>query len=108
MNLNNFGVDQNYVQRYHAASDEKEARRSIWICAKLYLPLSLLFFIIGTCLYAYYQVNAELTNLIKIQAAAEQLGAGATEEAIAARAATMKPAAYGDKGELYFSEIGRT
>ncbi|HEY9559419.1 MAG TPA: sodium:solute symporter [Anseongella sp.] len=102
MNLNNFGVDQNYVQRYHAASDEKEARRSIWICAKLYLPLSLLFFIIGTCLYAYYQVNPELTNLIKIQAAAEQLGAGASEEAIAARAANMQPAAYGDKVMPYF------
>ena len=102
INLNNFGVDQNYVQRYHTAASDKEASRSIWICAKLYVPLSLLFFIIGTCLYAYYQVNPELTNTIKMQAAAEQLGAGAAEEAIAARAAVMQPAAYGDKVMPHF------
>lgn len=102
INLNNFGVDQNYVQRYHAAANEKEASRSIWICAKLYVPLSLLFFIIGTCLYAYYQVNPELTEVIKVQAATEQLGAGATQEAISARAATMQAAAYGDKVMPHF------
>lgn len=106
INLNNFGVDQNYVQRYHTATNEKEASRSIWICAKLYVPLSLLFFIIGSCLYAYYQVNPELTGVIKLQAAAEQLGAGATEEAIAARAAAMQPAAYGDKVMPHFMATG--
>ncbi|QEC51057.1 SSS family solute:Na+ symporter [Anseongella ginsenosidimutans] len=102
INLNNFGVDQNYVQRYHTASSEKEASRSIWICAKLYVPLSLLFFVIGTCLYAYYQENPELTGQIKLQAAAEQLGPGASGEAVAARAATLGPADYGDKVMPHF------
>lgn len=102
INLNNFGVDQNYVQRYHTASSEKAASRSIWICAKLYVPLSLLFFVIGTCLYAYYQENPGLTGQIKLQAAAEQLGPGATREAIAARAATLGPAGYGDKVMPHF------
>lgn len=102
INLNNFGVDQNYVQRYHAATNEKEASRSIWICAKLYVPLSLLFFIIGSCLYAYYQENPELTEVIRIQAATEQLGPGASEAAIAERAASLQPAAYGDKVMPHF------
>ena len=29
INLNNFGIDQSYVQRYHAARSETEARRSV-------------------------------------------------------------------------------
>jgi len=30
INLNNFGIDQNYVQRYHTAKNAKEAVRSVW------------------------------------------------------------------------------
>ena len=60
INLNNFGIDQSYVQRYHAARSEREARRSLWLAAALYLPLSLLFLFIGTGLYALYQVHPEL------------------------------------------------
>src|SRR6187455_216272 len=40
INLNNFGIDQNYVQRYHAARSEKEATRSIWLCVYWYVPIS--------------------------------------------------------------------
>ena len=29
INLTNFGIDQNYIQRYHSAEDEKAARRSL-------------------------------------------------------------------------------
>src|SRR5690606_25581958 len=32
INLNNFGIDQNYVQRYHTASTPKQAARGIWLC----------------------------------------------------------------------------
>ena len=60
INLNNFGIDQSYVQRYHAAKSEREARRSLWLAAALYLPLSLLFLFIGTGLYALYEVHPEL------------------------------------------------
>ncbi len=55
VNLQNFGIDQNYVQRYLAASSEREARRAVWIGGLLYLPLSALFFLVGTCLYSYYR-----------------------------------------------------
>lgn len=55
--LQNFGVDQSYIQRYHAASSESEARRSIWLGGLLYIPLSALFFFIGTALFAYYATH---------------------------------------------------
>ena len=62
INLNNFGIDQNYVQRYHAASDEQAAKRSVWLAAWLYLPISLLFFVVGTVLYVYYQTPARAAS----------------------------------------------
>lgn len=43
MNLNNFGMDQNYVQRYHTASSSKQAARSVWMSVCLYVPVSFLF-----------------------------------------------------------------
>jgi SSS family solute:Na+ symporter len=102
INLNNFGMDQNYVQRYHTASSEKEASKSVWLCVWIYIPASLLFFIIGTCLYAFYQVNPELIETVKIQAAAERLGLGASPKEIAGLAATLQPADYGDKVMPHF------
>lgn len=56
INMQNFGIDQNFVQRYITARTEKEAIYSTWMGALLYLPVSLLFFFIGTALFAYYQV----------------------------------------------------
>jgi SSS family solute:Na+ symporter len=55
INLNNFGIDQSFIQRYHAARDAADAGRSVWLSAKLYIPVSLLFFFIGTGLWVYYQ-----------------------------------------------------
>lgn len=55
INLSNFGIDQNYVQRYHAAKDGAAARRSLWIGAMLYVPVSMLFFFIGSLLFSFYQ-----------------------------------------------------
>jgi len=57
INLQNFGVDQNYVQRYHTSRSDAEARKSVWIGGLLYVPLSALFFFIGTSLFAYYTAN---------------------------------------------------
>src|ERR1700712_3316366 len=69
INLNNFGMDQNYIQRYHTASSEKQAAKSVWMCVAIYVPASLLFFIIGTALFAYYQVHPEMIESVKITAA---------------------------------------
>jgi SSS family solute:Na+ symporter len=59
INLNNFGIDQSYVQRYHAARSERAAGVSVWLAALLYVPVSGLFFLIGTALYADLEVNPE-------------------------------------------------
>ena len=60
INLQNYGIDQNYVQRYMTTKSEKEAKFSTWMGGLLYVPVSLLFFFIGTALFAYYQVYPEL------------------------------------------------
>ena len=93
INLNNFGMDQNYIQRYHTASSAKEASKSVWLCVWIYIPASLLFFVIGVCLYGYYQINPEMIEPVKLQAATDRLGAGASSSeisAMAARAATLR------------------
>lgn len=96
INLNNFGMDQNYVQRYHTAASPKQAARSVWFCVMLYIPASLLFFIIGTSLFAYYQLQPELLATVKSQVVNERTpGIGAAMQAQLASGLT--PADYGDK-----------
>ncbi|MGI8636365.1 MAG: sodium:solute symporter family transporter, partial [Segetibacter sp.] len=102
INLNNFGMDQNYVQRYHTASSAKEASKSVWLCVWIYVPASFLFFIIGTCLYSYYAVNPDLLTPLKIQAATERLGSGADMQSVRALATTLQPQDYGDKVMPFF------
>lgn len=59
INLQNFGIDQSYVQRYHAARSEREADKSVWLGALLYIPVSAFFFFIGSALFAYYTAQPE-------------------------------------------------
>lgn len=56
INLQNYGIDQNYVQRYHTAKTEREAKNAALFGGWLYIPVSALFFLIGTCLFSYYKV----------------------------------------------------
>ncbi|MEY3000049.1 MAG: Na(+)/glucose symporter [Verrucomicrobiota bacterium] len=60
-NLRNFGIDQSYVQRYVAARDDGEARKSLWVVGILYVPMSAIFFFIGTALFVYYNAD-EVAN----------------------------------------------
>jgi len=60
INLQNFCIDQNFVQRYIASRSSAEARKSVWLGALSYLPLSALFFLIGTTLFVFYAVQPEL------------------------------------------------
>lgn len=60
INLQNFGIDQSYVQRYATASSDAEARKSVWLGALMYLPISALFLFIGTSLFAYYTAHPQL------------------------------------------------
>lgn len=58
-NLQNYGIDQNYVQRYHTAKSEKEAKFSALFGGYLFIPVSAIFFLIGTALYTYYKVHPD-------------------------------------------------
>ncbi len=60
INLQNYGIDQNYVQRYMTTSTEKEAKSSAMFGALLYVPVSLVFFYIGTALFSYYTAQPDL------------------------------------------------
>ncbi|MCC9608947.1 sodium:solute symporter [Blastopirellula sp. JC732] len=60
INLQNFGIDQSYIQRYIAAKSDGDARRSVWLGALVYVPISILFLWIGTSLFAYYGARPEL------------------------------------------------
>jgi SSS family solute:Na+ symporter len=92
INLNNFGIDQNYVQRYHAAQTGNQARRGIWLCVFWYVPISLIFFFIGTALYAYFQQHPDLILEVKNQVAVEK----------GVELSSLQPADYGDKVLPYF------
>ena len=59
-NLRNFGVDQNYVQRYQTTKSIKAASRSVWLAAIAYIPISALFLFIGTALFSFYTANPHL------------------------------------------------
>jgi solute:Na+ symporter, SSS family len=102
INLNNFGMDQNYIQRYHTAKSSKQASKSVWMCVWLYVPASLLFFIIGTSLYAYYQMHPELIAVVKQKVATERLGSSASSSQITQLASQLQPLDYGDKVMPHF------
>ncbi len=60
VNLQNYGIDQNYVQRYMTARSTREAVRSTIWGGLLYIPVSLVFVYIGAALYAYYTARPGL------------------------------------------------
>ncbi len=73
INLNNFGIDQSFVQRYHTARSDRAAARSVWLAAALYVPISLLFFFLGSGLFAFYRAQPELRQELEQRVAAERI-----------------------------------
>jgi|WetSurMetagenome_2_1015567.scaffolds.fasta_scaffold18737_2 solute:Na+ symporter, SSS family len=66
INIQNYGIDQNYIQRYMTTDSDRGAKASTLFGSLLYIPVSLLFFYIGTALFAFYNAHpgilpAELT-----------------------------------------------
>jgi solute:Na+ symporter, SSS family len=51
--------DQSVVQRYMTTKNEKATGRSIWLNGLLSIPVSLLFFLLGTGLYVFYLSNPQ-------------------------------------------------
>lgn len=74
INLQNYGIDQNFVQRYMTTGSEKEAKSSALFGSLLYVPVSLLFFYIGTALFAYYTAQPDLLPAeLKLQGAGDKV-----------------------------------
>ncbi len=66
-NISSYTADQAIVQRYMVTSDARVAARAIWANAILAIPGALLFFCIGTGLFAFYQSQpGKLDPLIQI------------------------------------------
>ena len=60
INLQNFGIDQGFIQRFISARGDSDARLSAWLGGLLYVPVSAVFFFIGTSLFAYYTAQPDL------------------------------------------------
>jgi len=60
INLQNYGIDQNYIQRYMTSGSEREAKKSALIGGLMYVPVSAMFLFIGTALYVFYKTNCGL------------------------------------------------
>lgn len=56
--LISYTSDQSVVQRYMTTKDEKATARSIWLNGIISVPVSILFFLLGTGLFAFYKSNA--------------------------------------------------
>lgn len=57
-----YTADQTVVQRYLTTPDEKQAARGVWTNALLSVPATLIFFSVGTGLWAFYRTRPELLN----------------------------------------------
>ena len=66
-NLQNFGIDQSFVQRYIASSSDREARKSLWLGGILYVPVSAVFFLIGTSLFVFYHSDQHRHELPEVR-----------------------------------------
>lgn len=75
INLQNFGIDQSYIQRYIASKNDKEARKSIWLGGLLYLPVSAFFLFIGTGLFAFSNARPDYLHTVRTQIAERKLHA---------------------------------
>ncbi|MCA8973480.1 MAG: sodium/solute symporter [Planctomycetes bacterium] len=58
-NIASYTADQSVVQRYVTTADTRAAARSIWMNGLMAIPGSLLFFLLGTSLYAFYRGHPE-------------------------------------------------
>jgi len=112
INLQNFGIDQNFIQRYIASKSDRQARHSVWLGGLLYVPVSAVFVFIGTELFAFYHTHpthlAEVRRTVAeqrvIQEGVARTDAGFEQEVVRVEA-KLTDADVGDKVFPHF--IGR-
>lgn len=115
MNLQNFGIDQSYIQRYIAPRSLREAKRGLWLGSLLYIPMSALFFLIGTTLFVQYEADRTTLPTANMQVY-EQSDLGEVRQIVARQrllqeGASIHDADFADRQEevaasLQLSDIG--
>jgi SSS family transporter len=63
-NLISYSSDQTVIQRYLTTKDEKSAGKGILMNGVLSVVVSVLFYFIGTALYAYYKTEPDELNFV--------------------------------------------
>jgi SSS family solute:Na+ symporter len=56
-NITTYGTDQTIVQRYLTTKTVKEARKSVYVNAIMTVPVTILFFLVGTAIWAFYHFS---------------------------------------------------
>lgn len=100
INLQNFGIDQGFVQRYITARTDDDAKFSVWLGAVLFPVISILFFFIGTGLYSLYHTDTALLQEVKAEVAEKELRGSeseVTESAITEKAAQLSDSDVADR-----------
>jgi SSS family transporter len=62
-NLISYSSDQTVIQRYLTTKNEKSAAKSIYLNGVLSVLISVVFYFIGTALYAYYSTHPDQLNV---------------------------------------------
>ncbi|MEZ6191291.1 MAG: sodium:solute symporter [Phycisphaerales bacterium] len=108
INLQNFGIDQSYIQRYIAAKSEREAKKACGWVRSFISPLRPVFFI-GSTLFTYYDTQPQKLDEIKTIVAEQKVSydnPGLTGEAykleVAETAAGLGNQDIGDRVFLFF------
>ena len=102
INLNNFGIDQSFVQRYHTASSDAAARHAVWFGALLYVPIAFLFFCIGAALFSWYQTHPQQLEELQREVAAQEMGLAHDAPQVREAAAEMTVEEIGDRALPHF------
>ncbi|MEZ5391670.1 MAG: hypothetical protein R2724_02065 [Bryobacterales bacterium] len=61
-NLVPYTSDQAVVQRYLTTKDERSAARGVWLNALMIIPSTMMLFLLGTGLWAFYRARPELLS----------------------------------------------
>ncbi len=58
-NMMSYSADQAVIQRYLTTKNEKTAARAIWTNAAITIPVSTIWFLLGTALFVFYKLHPE-------------------------------------------------
>lgn len=54
-----YGTQQDIAQRYMTTESTKKANQSVWISVLAYIPLGVLFYLLGTALFVFFKCHPE-------------------------------------------------